>query len=281
MANSLVHVLATREQLAAFDEKEDAERVCLIGSHWIQVMGVLLELRQRVVGTSLVLFRRYCTLRRVNNLEVGMTALTCLLLGCKAAETAVSIKQLCTVGMYVCGMDKIEKKETDACTAGGTDATENTSSDPFVLPSLYDELLLRTTEELLRRELVVLEALNFELHVVLPHALGVQYLQTLGLVRDTQFVQTCWNLMNDALRTRLCVSLAPFCVAVGCVALAARIHHRKLPDEWYRVFDATVQDTADVEAALTAMYSAMLEAQAGPSKPAWMHMREVEYATIH
>ncbi|EPY54103.1 cyclin L family cyclin [Schizosaccharomyces cryophilus OY26] len=223
MADSLVHALASDTQILAFQSFEHAEELCLLGAEWVQKAGILLQISQRCVYTALVLFRRYGTLCPPRAVDLNICVMACVSLGSKATETEVSSQDLCNVGIYL--------KEQFL----------NPGKD-YQVHDLFSTEMYTTKGKINDMELEILRVIDFDTHTVIPHKLAIHYLQTLGLMNDKRLTQCTWSFLNDSLHTLLCVSVLPFGIAVGCIALACRVLNRKLPQGWYQVFDGSEED---------------------------------------
>ncbi|WBW70763.1 cyclin L family cyclin [Schizosaccharomyces osmophilus] len=235
MTDSLVHALASDTQILAFQSFEHAEELCLLGAEWIQKAGILLQISQRCVYTSLVLFRRYCTLCPPRAVDLNICVMACLYLGCKATETDVSSQDLCNIGIYL--KEQFLNPEIE-----------------YQIHDLFSTEMYTTKGKINDMELEILRVIDFDTHTVIPHKLAIHYLQTLGLIHDERFTQCTWNLLNDSLHTLLCVSVLPFGIAVGCIALASRVLSRKLPQDWYQVFDSSEEDLELTKTSLESFY---------------------------
>ncbi|EPX74531.1 cyclin L family cyclin [Schizosaccharomyces octosporus yFS286] len=235
MADSLVHSLASNTQISAFQSFEHAEELCLLGAEWIQKAGILLQISQRCVYTSLILFRRYCTLCPPRAADLNVCSMACLSLGSKATETEVSSQDLCNIGIYL--KEQFLNPESE-----------------YQIHDVFSTEMYTTKGKINDMELEILRVINFDTHTVIPHKLAIHYLQTLGLIHDKRFTQCTWNLLNDSLHTLLCISVFPFGIAVGCIALASRVLNRKLPQEWYLVFDGSEEDLEQTRASLEDFY---------------------------
>lgn len=89
---------------------------------------------------------------------------------------------------------------------------------------------------------LVLNALSFDLHVALPHALAITYLQTLALFPEPgpRVAKRTIQYLNTALLSpqMLYLTHQPNALAVAAIYLAAKDENVKLPEvEWWEVFD--------------------------------------------
>lgn len=78
-------------------------------------------------------------------------------------------------------------------------------------------------EAVVRYEREMLRMFGFITHVEHPHKLVLNYCQLLRVdTAHPDLVREAWALLNDSLRTTLCVRFRPHVVACGIIFLAGR-----------------------------------------------------------
>lgn len=114
--------------------------------------------------------------------------------------------------------------------------------------SLSDGRYERLRSQMYAIEARMLDTLGFDLHVALPHALCINYMQALEIfsTEDGPIVaKRAFSYLNSALLSPqlLYLTYQPPVLAVAAVYLAARELGIKLPDtEWWEVFDVDRED---------------------------------------
>ena len=155
-------------------ETEDA--ICVLACRRIQQAGAILGLPQAAMATAQVLFRRFWFVASIKRFDVRTVSEGTLLLACKLVEVALSFREMLLVFDYLYG-----RRADDA------------------------------RDAVLTAEMQVLKRLGFHVHVELPYALMINYLQTMGILHATiaskhapirvKCVQVAWNYLSDALQT--------------------------------------------------------------------------------
>lgn len=175
-----------------------AEEISALKSHLthnIKVLAQQAKVRQRVVATATVYFRRVCAKCSFREYDLRLVAPTCLYLASKSEESTVQAKLL------VFYMNKLWP------TAG------------------YG------VGDILEMEMHLLEALDYHLIIFHPYRPLIQYLADIGGAAD--LVPTCWSLVNDSLSTDLCLVHAPHVIALGCLHLACALRGHDAGLRWF------------------------------------------------
>lgn len=116
---------------------------------------------------------------------------------------------------------------------------------------LTEEGYISARTTLLETESIILRALGFNTHVILPHRLALTYLQTLGVLPRTPSPESkalaCRTLahLNTALFSPQLLYLThqPYTLAVAAIYLAARETGVKLTEwDWWEIFDVDRED---------------------------------------
>jgi cyclin L len=113
---------------------------------------------------------------------------------------------------------------------------------------------------LMRTEAFVLRVLSFQTHVALPHALSINYLQTLDAFSNPQasaVAKRAFAHLNTVLLSPQLVYLThqPNAIATSAIYLAAREMELKLPgDEWWEVFDTDREELGFLVVAMLSMH---------------------------
>jgi len=112
---------------------------------------------------------------------------------------------------------------------------------------------------LMKTEAQILRILGFQTHVALPHALCINYMQTLDVLTETtghDLAKRAFGHLNAALLNPQLLYLThqPHELATSAIYLAAREVGVKLPEnEWWEVFDVDREELGFLVVALTSM----------------------------
>ncbi|OLL24292.1 Cyclin-L2 [Neolecta irregularis DAH-3] len=240
MANVLINPLATSSQLQntpshsdGIDSKTERLLRCT-GVHLVQSAGILLKLPQPCIATAMVLFQRFymmSSLRQFSIKDIGMGS---LFLASKSCEEPRKVRDIINVYTYLL------------------------SSKPFKVPEYFDQAYYDQREALFIAEMQLLKRLGFQMNVALPYGLAINYLQ---LLEATDLVQKVWNLINDSLQSIVHCVHPPSTIASACIWIATREEKKKLPRDWWELFDVEFDDLIGTAAGIKSVYG---QARDGP-----------------
>ncbi|KAF4550927.1 Hypothetical protein D9617_15g042800 [Elsinoe fawcettii] len=215
----------------------------------IQAVGILLRLPQRTIAETIVIFCRFWIGPKGGSLldhSAKDIAAAALYLVTKPGPYPLSPKQILNALFYV-----IHAPEHDGV---------NTSATNHEVTPLYSEGQLEIDRAaLVRSESQILRVLGFQTHVALPHALCMNYLQTLGVLASDsghELAERAYTHLNSALLNPQLIYLThqPCALAVSAIYLGAREVEVNLPDEqWWGVFDVDREELGFLVVALASM----------------------------
>lgn len=125
--------------------------------------------------------------------------------------------------------------------------------------SLSEGAFESAREQLYKTEAQILRVLGFQTHVALPHALCINYLQTLQVFKTPDgptLAKRAIKLLNTALLSpqQLYLTHQPPALATAAIYLAAREEGVNLPDvEWWEVFDVDREELGFLVVGLTSV----------------------------
>jgi len=186
--------------------------------HYISQLARVMKVRQRVVATAAVYFRRFYLRSSFEEHDPRLVAPACLFLAAKAEESAVQARHL----------EQAAKKCRE------------------------EVEFLFNVRALLDMELVVLEASAFGLAVYHP------YRALQSLLDDAELAdsfQVCWGLVNDSYLSELCLTHPPHMVGVAAVyATGALQNKEKEMDCWVKTLNLDSKELNVVVAQVLAVY---------------------------
>ena len=206
--HGMLNPLASDEQVRCTPSRRDGvsveaeDAICAHACQRIQQAGVILRLPQAAMATAQVLFRRFWFVASIQRFDVRTVSEGALLLACKLVEVPHSFREMHLVFDYLHG-----RRADDA------------------------------RDAVLTAEMQVLKRLGFHVHVELPYALMINYLQTMGILHATvaskqapirvQCVQVAWNYLSDTLQTPV------YCLFPVHTIACASIYLLTLENAWY------------------------------------------------
>jgi cyclin L len=259
----LTNPLVTAEQLQSLQDDDRSRAENGQSSRFVQAIlsqaaGILLRLPQEVIATSLVLLQRFWIEghgqgHAAADLKVNETVL-CLrmhklsrimqtasaasvYLAAKLSFTPVSPRSVCNVYGYL--LSPSSSLPYNNPTPLPLASPPNPRSS-YVSEGTYE----RERERILLCESLILSSIGFDVHVALPHTLGLTYLQALG-VSSKKLASRVLEHLNGGLLSPQLVYLThqPNALAVAAIYLAAKEVGVKLVDgNWWEVFDVERED---------------------------------------
>ncbi|KAI5074819.1 hypothetical protein GOP47_0010780 [Adiantum capillus-veneris] len=232
----LVDSPSFRHGVSADTEKSLRIYACEI----IQEAGILLRLPQAVAATAQVLFHRFFCKQSFRDFDARSAAASCFWLSMKLEEVEGASNRGHKPSQL---NDVVHMFEHIRARREGT----------HPLPPHAPGFKIRK-EQLLKLETRILVELGFVCHVEHPHKLMLGYLNCLQASKD--LIQESWNLVNDSLRTTLCVSYPSNVIACGIIYAAARLLSVALPENppWWALFDVTSDQIRSICAVLADLY---------------------------
>eukprot|EP00898_Chlorokybus_atmophyticus_P007391 jgi/Chlat1/7653/Chrsp64S07168 len=204
------------------------------GCDLIQTAGILLRLPQAAMATGQVVLHRFYCKQSLARWNVKTLAMASVWLAAKLEESPRKIRDV------LCVFHRIEQRRT-----GGS---------VHVL-DMWSEQYEKSKSEVIRAERHILKEMGFIAHVEHPHKFVISLIQTLNFPPELR--QPCWNMVNDSLRTSLCVRYKTEVVACGVIYLAARQLQVPLPEDppWWLLFNTDRTQLEDVCRVLLKMYA--------------------------
>ncbi|KAI8927977.1 cyclin-like protein [Entophlyctis helioformis] len=186
--------LLDRQTLAALRtrdlERFSHDEFVLLTLHYANIIQRVcrrLQVRQHVVGTALLYWRRFFTKNALMDIDPYLVAGTAVYVACKIEECPHHIKNVVNEMRNCLGAEAF----------------------PYEAASIADF------------EYYLLEELEFSLVVFHPYRSIQQFLARLGLVKPC--LQTAWYIANDAYRTDLLLLYPPYMIALAAVYMATCI----------------------------------------------------------
>lgn len=162
-------------------------------------VGKRLGFRQRLISTSIVLFKRFYTKESFVNFDPFLVVPTLLLVAAKVEE-------------WPCKVDRLLESFKKTCL---TFMNEN--------PYTYD------VQDIVECEFYALEVLEFDLIIYHPYRPLQEMLQAMDLIpkehqglenmqkHQRKYLEFSWAIVNDSFRTDLCLFYPPFVIAAASI----------------------------------------------------------------
>ncbi|GLC50293.1 hypothetical protein PLESTB_000363400 [Pleodorina starrii] len=215
-------------------DEETETTLRIFGCELIQEAGILLKCPQAVMATGQVLFQRFFCRKSMRDFNVRRMACACLFLATKLEESHRRTRDILMV------FDRINKRR------------DGSKSVPLLIPETKEYDVMK--ERVITYERILLKTFGFIIHAVHPHKYVNSFVHSLDGSDELQ--QLAWNMLNDSLRTTLCVRFKGHVVAAGAIYLAARRLQVPLPDNppWWEAFKVSTDQLVEVVIALHSLY---------------------------
>ncbi|KAF2725091.1 cyclin-L2 [Polychaeton citri CBS 116435] len=212
-----------------------------------QVAGILLRLPQEIIAQSIVILQRFLigtsegSLLQHDAIDIAAAA---LFLTAKPSATPVSSRSVLTV--CECLLATGVTFDSSMVDIGALDL------EWYMSEGTYEARRSR----LYALEAAILRKLGFRTHCALPHALCINYLQTMDAFRTTEgpsLAVRAFKYLNTALLSPQLLYLThqPPVLATASIYLAAKEVGAKLPEvEWWEVFDVDREELGFLVVAL-------------------------------
>nr|CCA20171.1 cyclinC putative [Albugo laibachii Nc14] len=180
------HNLLDRKHLT----EEEINSIHLANISLMEEMGLILRIRQIVIYTAVIFYRRFYFSQSFNNFDPHLIAGTTLFLASKVEESQISLRNVVFV-LY-------------QCTTGGVDEDE----------ALYEF----QEKDMLECEFYVLQALQYDLILHHPFQPLLQFLDEYDL--HDECLELSWQLVQYSFRTKIILLHPPFMVAYAAAYIA-------------------------------------------------------------
>ncbi|KAL6187528.1 hypothetical protein ACLB2K_038926 [Fragaria x ananassa] len=196
----------------------------------IQKMDQNLRLPHLTIATAIMLCHRFYARQSHAKNCWHTVASACVLLASKVQDTPRSLKDV----VYVVYGREIEDRIAEM-------------AKKYKIKNRHDirecDKVTKTREELLKREKrelimaaerLVLKTIGFDLDVELPYKALTAALKRFTSDEAPGLAEVAWSLVEEWLKTSLCLQYKPRYIAVGSVVVAARVLKLKLPagEKW-------------------------------------------------
>ncbi|XP_050438321.1 cyclin-C [Adelges cooleyi] len=198
--------------------EEEYQKICIFFSNFIQILGEQLKLKQQVIATATVYFKRFYSRNSLRCIDPLLLSPTCVFLASKVEEFGViSNSRLITTCQTV-----LKNK----------------------LNYAYSQEFPYRTNHILECEFYLLENLDCCLIVFQPYRPLLQLVQDIGQHED-QLLALAWRVVNDSLRTDLALLYPPYQIAIGCLQIACVIMQKDLKS-WFAELNVDIDKIQEI-----------------------------------
>lgn len=205
--------------------QEEYQKVMIFFANVIQALGENLKVRQQVIATATVYFKRFYSRNSLRCIDPLLMAPTCIFLASKVEEFGVvSNTRLITSCQQV-----LKSK----------------------FPHAYTQDFPYRIQHILECEFYLLEAMDCCLILYHPYRPLIQYIQDLG--QDENLLQFAWRIVNDSLRTDVSLLYPPYLIALAALHLASVILQKDLK-QWFAELTVDLDKIIEITKEIMALY---------------------------
>ncbi|XP_070501121.1 cyclin-C [Chironomus tepperi] len=205
--------------------EEEYMKVQIFFSNFIQVLGEQHKLRQQVIATATVYFKRFYARNSLKSIDPFLLAPTCIFLSSKVEEFGVI--------------------SANRLAASCTNVIKNKFSYAYSQDYPYH------SKHILECEFYLLENLDCCLIVFQPYRPLLLLIQDIG--QEEQLQALSWRIINDSLRTDLSLLYAPHQIAIGALQIACVILQKELKT-WFAELNVDMDKIQEIARAIVNLF---------------------------
>lgn len=209
--------------------EEEYTKIMMFFCSFIQVLGEHMKVRQQVIATGIVYFKRFYAINTLNCVDPLLIAPTALILSSKVEEF------------------------------GGISLTRTINTCSVIVKDRFHYAFQPCTDypfrihHILECEFYLLENMDCSLVVFQPYRPLVHYTQDLGPGLEESLLPLAWRIINDSLRTDVVLLYPPFLIALASLHMASVILGKDLRN-WFAELSADIDKIIDISKRILALY---------------------------
>ncbi|KAJ8784477.1 hypothetical protein J1605_008129 [Eschrichtius robustus] len=218
-------LLKERQKDLKFLSEEEYWKLQIFFTNVIQALGEHLKLRQQVIATATVYFKRFYARYSLKSIDPVLMAPTCVFLASKVEEFGVvSNTRLISAATSVL-------------------KTRFSYAFPKEFPYRMNHIL--------ECEFYLLELMDCCLIVYHPYRPLLQYVQDMG--QEDMLLPLAWRIVNDTYRTDLCLLYPPFMIALACLHVACVVQ-QKDARQWFAELSVDMEKILEIIRVILKLY---------------------------
>lgn len=218
-------LLKNRQADLAFLSEEEYQKVHIFYASVIQAIGEQLNVRQQVIATATMYFKRVYSRYSLKSIDPLLLGPTCLFLAAKVEESGAI---------------------TNSKLQGACQSVVKKFGYAFKNPEFRYK-----SNQILECEFYLLELLDCCLIVYHPYRPLIQYVADLG--QEEQLLPLAWKIVNDSLRTDVCLLYPPYLIALACLHMACVIS-QKDTKHWFAELNVDLDKVLEITQQILKLY---------------------------
>lgn len=218
-------LIRERQVDVQFVTEEEYQKLIIFFANLIQTLGEQLKVRQQVIATATVYFKRFYSRNSLKCIDPFLMAPTCIFLASKVEEFGViSNSRLIS-----------------------TCQTVMKNKFAYAYPQEYPFRIQNVSE----CEFFLLEMMDCCLVLYQPYRPLIQYAQDLG--HEDSILPLAWRIVNDSLRTDVCLLFPPYLIALACLHMACVILQKDVK-QWFAELNVDMEKILEITRYILALY---------------------------
>jgi len=194
-------------------------------ANFIQALGEQLKVRQQVIATATVYFKRFYARNSLKCIDPLLLGPTCVFLASKVEEFG-----LISSGKLISACSSVLKSKC---------AHTYQQEFPYKINDVYQS------------EFFLLEQMDCCLIVYHPYRPLHQFFQDLG--HDEALLSLSWKIINDSLRTDVSLMYPPYQIALACLHIASVMLNKDLK-QWFAELSVDMEKVLEIMRQILSLY---------------------------
>uniref|UniRef100_A0A9J7Y4Q8 Cyclin C n=1 Tax=Cyprinus carpio carpio TaxID=630221 RepID=A0A9J7Y4Q8_CYPCA len=245
-------LMKERQKDLKFLTEEEYWKLQIFFANVIQALGEHLKLRQQVIATATVYFKRFYARYSLKSIDPVLMAPTCVFLASKVEVNSLSMA--ISAGRCI-NSNLNEIKFCPSQEFGVVSNTRLISAATSVLKTRFSYAFPKEfpfrMNHILECEFYLLELMDCCLIVYHPYRPLLQYVQDMG--QEDMLLPLAWRIVNDTYRTDLCLLYPPFMIALACLHVACVVQ-QKDARQWFAELSVDMDKILEIIRVILKLY---------------------------
>lgn len=204
---------------------DEYKKLHIFYAHFIQALGESIKLRQQVIATATVYFKRFYASTSLKSVDPLLLAPTCIYVASKVEEYGtLSHSRLLNVCTNVCK-----------------------SKFNHAFPTEYPYRI----NQILECEFFLLELLDCCLIVFHPYRPLTKYVTDMG--QEGDILPFAWRVVNDSLRCDICLLYPPYLISLAAIYMAC-VFEKRSCHQWFAELNVDMEKVLEIVQRILTLY---------------------------
>lgn len=204
--------------------EEEYSKVMIFFANFLQALGEQLKVRQQVIATATVYFKRFYARNSLKSIDPLLMAPTCIFLASKVEEFGVI-----SHSRFISTCQTVVKK----------------------FQYVWNQDFTFRIQNILECEFYLLEMMDCCLILYHPYRPLTQYAADIN--SEDSLLQLSWRIVNDTLRTDIPLLYPPYMIALACLHMACVIQQLDVK-QWFAELNVDLEKVLEITKSILALY---------------------------